>query len=317
MPKSRLRSPDNQGSIHEMSAGPPTVVSIGELLWDKFPDSAHLGGAPSNFAVHTAALGARSVLVSRVGMDEYGDQAIKILSEKGVNTAFLQRDPDLATGLVKVDLSGTEPEYDILQHVAWDAIEWEDRLSPLLNSAQAVCFGTLAQRAEISGKTIQKVMSYAPGSCLKVLDLNFRQNHHSADVVETSLHLADVVKLSEPEIPILRGYLNGTEDDALFIVNLRGKFSLDCVILSLGEKGCRVLGENHDFTLETTSRDVVNTVGAGDAFTAAFVAHRLSGKDPQTCAESANQVGGYVVTREDGMPVLPQNFRISSWNLTQ
>ena len=316
MPESRSRSPDNQGSTHQMSAGPPTVVSIGELLWDQFPDGPHLGGAPSNFAVHTALLGARSVLVSRVGQDEHGDRAIKILGERGVDTAFLQRDPDLATGLVKVDLSGNEPEYEILQHVAWDAIAWEDRLTQLLNSAQAVCFGTLAQRSEISGKTIQKVVGDAADSCLKVLDLNFRQNFHSADVVGKSLNLADVVKLSEPEIPILRGYLNGTEDDALFIVNLRARFSLDCVVLSLGEKGCRVLGEDHNFTLETTSRDVVNTVGAGDAFTAAFVAHRLSGEGPETCAEKANQAGGFVVTHHDGMPVLPPDFRVSSWNLS-
>ena len=290
------------------------IISIGELLWDQFPDSSHLGGAPSNFAVHTASLGARSILVSRVGQDKYGNRAVEILGEKGVDTAFIQRDPVLKTGLVNVDLSGDEPEYEILGQVAWDDIAWEDRFSPLMESADAVCFGTLSQRSETSRTTILRAVHNAKDSCLKVLDLNFRQDYHSLEVVQNSLQLADVVKLSGPEIPILRRYLGGGQADGQFLKNLRSRYSLDCVVLSLGERGCRVFDGGDEFTVKAVSRDVVNTVGAGDAFTAAFVTHRLAGNDAETCAKKANQAGGYVVTCEDGMPILPTTHRIFAFN---
>jgi len=293
-----------------MSPETPRVVAIGELLWDRIPGKSCLGGAPANFAVHAASLGARSVLVSRVGKDPDGESAAKMLSAKGVDTTFLQMDDRLMTGEVRVEISDGEPSYQIVEQVAWDAIGWDDRLSSTLGSVDAVCFGTLAQRHPISRATIQRFVKEIGDRCFKVLDLNFRQHYHSPEVIATSLHLADMVKLSLPELPVLRKYDQGSADDRSYFADLKRRFALDCIVLSLGARGCRVIGEDYDFTMETVPKDVVNTVGAGDAFTAAFVVGRLSGSSPEACAEMANRAGGFVVTREDGMPILPSEFRI-------
>lgn len=293
-----------------ISAAPPHVVAVGEVLWDEFPDGARLGGAPANFAVHCAAMGGRAALVSRVGQDGRGRETLDLLRGRGVDVGFIQQDAGRPTGRVRVTLQEGRPAYEIVEGMAWDAIEWEPRLLSLAQAADAVCFGTLARRSEPSRRTLGRFVAECGEACLKTLDINFRQGYHSEEVVRESLRLADVLKLSDEEVPILRGYLRGAGDDGAFLNEVRERFQVETVVLTLGAKGCRVLGPEGDLRVSAAPRQVVNTVGAGDAFTAAFVLHRLAGKDALTCADRGNRAGGYVTTQDSATPELPEAFRV-------
>lgn len=293
-----------------MRGDPPLVVALGAVLWDVFPDGARLGGAPANFAVHAAALGARSALVSCVGNDEMGRNALDILRARGVVTDAVQVHPHRPTGSVSVTLTDGQPDYEIVEDVAWDAMTWHSELARLARSARALCFGTLDQRDPQSRRAIVKFLDAASPACLRVLDLNFRQHFHAEEVVLSSLARADVLKLNGGEVPVLRDYVGGVADVDDFLTELRARFDLQCVVLTLGADGCRVIGDAGICQAVGKKRRVVNTVGAGDAFTAAFALHLLNGATIRTCAEQANAVGGFVTTQDSGMPMLPKRFRV-------
>jgi fructokinase len=290
----------------------PLIVALGEVLWDIFPTGRHLGGAPANFAVHCAELGARSVLVSGVGHDDLGRQAVSALSEHGVDTRWVQVEERHPTGTVPVTLVDGQPSYEIVEGVAWDHILWQEDFEALAKTANAICFGSLAQRSPQSRETIQRFVDATTQQCLRVLDVNFRQHYHSSAVFLQSLALANVVKLNEDEVALLRLYVGGSMDRDVFLHELRARFNLDWVILTLGALGCCVFGENGVVSVPGTSQDVVNTVGAGDAFTAAFVCHYLKGEAVAMGAQYANALGGYVTTQESGTPHLPNDFCIWS-----
>jgi fructokinase len=289
---------------------PPLLVAIGAVLWDVFSDGERLGGAPANFAVHAAALGARSALVSCVGDDARGREAIEILNGHGARTDAVQVDAHRPTGTVPVTLVEGQPSYEIVEGVAWDAITWRSELSALAKTAHAICFGTLDQREQESWQTILGFLDAASPTCLRVLDVNFRQHYHNREVVHESLKRADVLKLNDEEVPLLREYVGGSEDVDEFLGDVLTRYDLRCVIMTLGEKWCRVVSKEGVFGARGKKQTVVNTVGAGDAFTAAFVSHLINGADLQLCAERANSVGGFVTTQDSGMPKLPVSFRI-------
>lgn len=288
----------------------PQIVAVGEVLWDEFPDGVRLGGAPANFAVHTAALGGRIALVSRVGADAQGQETLCRLSARGVDTRYVQEDPARPTGRVVVTLQEGKPSYQIVEGVAWDAIAWAEPLTDLARRAGVVCFGTLAQRHPDSRGSVIRFVRETQSRCLKVLDINFRQHYHTEEVVRESLLLSDVLKLSDDETPVLRDYLGGQGDDAAFLSDVRNRFGIDTVIQTLGAAGCRVFGPEGDIRVASAPQRVVNTVGAGDAFTAAYVLCRIAGRDALTSACHANRVGGYVTTQDSGTPALPEAFRI-------
>lgn len=293
-----------------MRRGPPCVVAIGAVLWDVFPDGERLGGAPANFAVHAAALGARSTMVSCVGDDARGKAALEILSERDVAIDAVQVHAHRPTGSVNVILVDGQPTYEIVEGVAWDAITWCSELAPIAQSAHALCFGTLDQRAAQSRQAITNFLDAASPDCLRVLDINFRQHYHTDEIVRESLIRADVLKLNDEEVVLLRDYVGGEEDVDAFLTDICARFDLRCVILTLGEQGCRILGEDGICRAIGKRQQVVNTVGAGDAFTAAYVMHLLAGAPIQICAEQANAVGGFVTTQDGGMPPLPARFRV-------
>ncbi len=293
-----------------MRRDPPCVVAIGAVLWDVFPDGERLGGAPANFAVHAAALGARSTMVSCVGDDARGKAALEILSERDVAIDAVQVHAHRSTGSVNVILVDGQPTYEIVEGVAWDAITWCSELAPIAQSAHALCFGTLDQRAAQSRQAITNFLDAASPDCLRVLDINFRQHYHTDEIVRESLIRADVLKLNDEEVVLLRDYVGGEEDVDAFLTDICARFDLQCVILTLGEQGCRILGEDGICRARGKRQQVVNTVGAGDAFTAAYVMHLLAGAPIQICAEQANAVGGFVTTQDGGMPPLPARFRV-------
>lgn len=292
----------------------PFIVAVGEVLWDVFPTGAHLGGAPANFVVHCAALGARAALVSGVGSDDLGRQALSALSGHGVDTSWVQEDNAHPTGTVPVTVVDGQPSYEIVEGVAWDHMVWQEDFEALAKMANAICFGSLAQRSPQSRETIQRFVDAKRQDCLCVLDVNFRQHYYGAKVLLQSLALANVVKLNEEEVASLRLYVGGAEDRDVFLNELCSRFSLDWVVLTLGADGCCVFGGDDVISVAGIAQDVVNTVGAGDAFTAAFVSHYLKGEDVALCAQYANALGGYVTTQESGTPHLPHDFCIWSKN---
>ncbi len=293
-----------------MRRDPPCVVAIGAVLWDVFPDGERLGGAPANFAVHAAAMGARVAMVSCVGDDARGKAALEILSGRDVAVDALQIHAHRPTGSVNVTLVDGQPAYEIVEGVAWDAITWCSELAPIAQSAHALCFGTLDQRDAQSRRAITNFLDAASPNCLRVLDVNFRQDHHTYEIVRESIARADVLKLNDEEVVLLRDYVGGEEDVDAFLTDICVRFDLQCVILTLGEHGCRIVSEGGIWQAVGKRQQVVNTVGAGDAFTAAFVVHLLAGTPMQICAEQANAVGGFVTTQDGGMPPLPVRFRV-------
>jgi fructokinase len=288
-----------------------SVVSVGELLYDVFPEGEKLGGAPSNFAFQAASMGGDVVLVSAVGEDERGRRAVSFLEDAGVGVTGVRKCDDADTGIVQVALSDGQPTYDIVEDVAWDQIDILPETESALQSADLVCWGTLGQRSCRSRKAHRQLFDLLPGSCVGVCDINFRQNYHSEDVVLSCLHQANILKLSDEEVPILRGYLPGFRDVRDYLREIRQAFSIDVVVMTMGSAGCRILAANTDFSVPATAVNVANTVGAGDAFTAAFALHYLAGHDLRTCAEHGNKVGAYVATQDSGMPRLPDEFRVN------
>jgi fructokinase len=290
----------------------PIVIAIGELLWDEFPDGARLGGAPANFAVHCASLGAQAHLVSRVGDDERGRQSRDDIGRLGVNIDSVQTDPSLPTGSVIIDMSGHVHTFTIVENVAWDAIKWRPECGKLARRADVIAFGSLAQRDKRSRDAIGRLLSFASPDCIKFFDINFRQHYHSSEVVRFSLQQCDILKLSDEEIPILRRYFQSEYKDDIYMRRLGEEYGIKIIILTLGAKGCRVFTSQEEFSACEKPVEVVNTVGSGDAFSAAFVVSYLAGHDLETCAKRANEVGGYVATRGSATPELPEDYRLAS-----
>ena len=287
------------------------VVAFGEVLWDEFPDGARLGGAPCNFAVCCAGLGVESAMVSAVGRDDRGDEAVQRIGQRGVNIEHVERS-ELPTGRVEIQLSDGHPSYTIVENVAWDRITWRPELAELAGKARVLCFGTLAQRSGTNRDTLARFAKLTPADCLKVVDLNFRQPFHDQAVVERSLEMATILKLSDEEVGTLRNYLGGPAQDEPFLESLLESRGLDTIVLTMGSKGCTVFAPGQRLRVESNPIKVVNTVGAGDAFTAGFVTQRLAGANLEQAARTANQIGGYVASCDSATPELPEAARLTA-----
>src|SRR5688572_4929087 len=246
------------------------IVGIGEVLWDVYPDGRKVaGGAPFNFAFHCHQLGHPAVIVSRVGDDELGRELRDRVRELGLSDEFIQTDRDHPTGTVQVSLDANAvPTYTITENVAWDHIAWDSGLVALQHRARAICFGTLAQRAPISRATILHLVKEVDHS-IKILDLNLRPPHEQAGGLAEALKYAQWLKLSREEyarLPQLIAWDELEEDFATYLESILG-ISLICI--TDGPNGCELISEQGDFKLPGVPARVVDTVGAGDAFTAA------------------------------------------------
>ena len=274
----------------------PVVVGIGELLWDVYPDAAHLGGAPANFVSLAAALGAGSWLVSAGGDDDLGDRALADLRERGVRMDHVGRDADRATGRVMVTLDAEKrPTFAIESDVAWDYIAWCDGLDDLARRADAVCFGTLAQRSPVSRATIARFVMATRAAAMRVLDVNLRESFFDRETLERSLAMASVLKLNELELPVITSLFSmagGTTVDTLRAILRR--FDLQLVALTRGPDGALLVTADDASEEPAPPVRVVNTVGAGDAFTAALVYERLRGRPLREVNRRANAVAAMV-----------------------
>jgi fructokinase len=289
------------------------IVGLGEVLWDMLPGGACLGGAPANFAYIATRLGDQGIVASRVGEDARGAEALRRLEKLAVDVAYVQTDPDHPTGTVQVEIdSQGQATYDICHPVAWDFLEWTAQWQNLAAHADAVCFGSLAQRSAQSRASIRKFLSALPESTVKVFDVNLRQSYYSAHVLAESMRLANVVKVNDAELPIvlaLCGLPHGSERSSA--ETLLQAFRLKMVCITRG--GCgSLLFQRHECNEHPGFRiQVADTVGSGDAFTAGLLHEFLRGSSLRQMNEFANLIGAWVATERGAMPA-PKGGRLEN-----
>lgn len=281
----------------------PLVVAIGEALWDELPSGRRPGGAPANCAAHADALGARAALVSRVGAGESGHELRRVLESAGIDAEHVSFDPDHVTGRVTVAVDEVgRPTFTIHGNSAWDYIEFTRALAELARAADAVCFGTLAQRSRVSRATIRRVVTLSPVSNLRVCDLNLRPPFVSREVVEASLGLANVLKLNAEELATVCDMLSIGGDAIDALPALADAHGLDLVALTDGERGSRLYARGEISNHWGIAVDVVDTVGAGDAFTAALIVGRLRGMELDELNAFAGETAARACTHAGAFP---------------
>jgi fructokinase len=286
-----------------------TIVALGEVLWDVFPDGPRFGGAPANLACHAAAMGAEVFMVSQVGNDQLGEKAIEALREHGVNTDHIGRSDDHPTGTVKVELDAAgKPLFTITANVAWDRIPWSDQLLDLATRTDAVCFGTLAQRHDISRRTIQEFLAAVPPAALRVLDVNLRAPFFDHAVIERSLELANVFKLSDDELPVIAPMLGIDATESSTLAQLMQHYKLRLVALTRGKDGALLFDGKHSSQAQGQPVAVKDTVGAGDSFTAVLTLGILKGMSLDTINQRACEVAAYVCSQAGATPSLPEQY---------
>lgn len=269
----------------------PRILSCGEVLWDLFPEGPRFGGAPANFACHAAILGGEVSILSAVGEDPRGRAAIEILRGFGVDTSWVQRISGAQTGSVGVRLDGVgKPSFQIHEEVAWDQIGWRSELPEHISRLDALYFGTLGQRSQTSRATLRCALDLARDQrILRVLDVNLRPPLHDPTLIRESVTLASVLKLSDDELQEVSTAcgIPTTQPAEDILRNLREQFDLQCVVMTLGAKGAVMVSDKVTAVQPGIPIQVVDTVGAGDSFTAAFVLGWLRGNPPQEILRKA------------------------------
>lgn len=284
----------------------PLVVGLGEILWDLLPSGRQLGGAPANFAFHARQLGALGTVVSAVGADPLGQAILERLPALGLETRFVAVPDGCPTGTVSVSLDarGTA-SYTIHENVAWDHIPFTADMQSLAERADAVCLGSLAQRHADSRAAIRQFLAATRADCLRIFDLNLRQHYFDRETVETTLSRCQVLKLNDEEWPVLAGLLE--HDPALpgGFGTLAARYGLNLVALTCGPRGSLLYSPSGISRLDAAPTQVVDTVGAGDAFTAALAVGLLRGLPLMTVHRHASLVAAYVCSQSGATPTLP------------
>ncbi len=288
----------------------PKVFGIGELLWDLLPAGRQLGGAPANFAYHASALGAEVGLISRVGNDPLGHEALDRIRHLGVSTDGIEVDEAKPTGTVSVDLAPDgQPLFVIHEHVAWDHLSGATNTAHSLSNSDALCFGTLGQRSEPSRSTIQALVASSPPSSLRIFDINLRQQFYSPQGIVESLSLCNFLKVNESELPVLSKLFQLTGDDRSRIATLVSRFQLKGAAFTLGARGSLVYFAGDWSEVAAREVRVTDTIGAGDAFTAALALGLLSGWPLQKAHHQANAIAAHVCSCPGATPPIPATLR--------
>lgn len=249
----------------------PKVVSLGEVLWDLLPSGPVLGGAPSNFACHVAGLGGDAALVSRVGDDDFGRKARRQLTAKGVRLDALGTDPTAPTGTVGVELTADgQPKFTIHENVAWDRITADDAARAVVGAADAVCFGSLAQRTPAARLAIRALLGSTRPGALRIFDINLRAPFYAQETLAESLRLADVLKLNDGELAILAQMFALPGSPREQVQSLARTFELQAILLTLGAEGSCLWRAEQWYEQPGQRVDVRDTIGAGDSFTAVY-----------------------------------------------
>ena len=294
---------------------PRLILGIGELLWDLLPEGPQLGGAPANFTLMAARLGNHAAVLSRIGRDDLGRKAMKVLDPLPVDTSHLQVDTVHETGRVTVELKDGLPDYVIHQPAAWDYMELSDEWVQLAERADAICFGSLAQRSLESRQTIQTLSAQTSSACVRVFDVNLRQPFYSSETVQESLELATVFKMNDAEVPAVQGLLGLPTDEDLSGAKLRAgalrlleEFpTLQLVAITRGGSGSLLVTREEWHEHPGIPVKVADTIGAGDAFTAAMTHYFLRGAELAILNEAGNRWGAWVASQRGAMPHLPES----------
>jgi fructokinase len=287
------------------------IVAVGEVLWDLLLTGRQLGGAPANFAYHAHALGAQVDFITRVGNDDDGREIIRRFQVMGMPVATIQIDETAPTGTTKVTLSGDGlPHFTVQENVAWDYVAAAPEALAAASGADAISFNSLAQRCERSRNTVRQLLALTPSHALRVLDINFRQQFYSHEVVETSLQLANVLKLNDDELSRLAAMLKLSGSTEQQIERLAQIFDLRLIALTRGPQGSLLFEQAGKRWSDCLSHPVkvVDTVGAGDSFTAALVLGLLVKMDLDEINTIANEVARYVCSQAGATPTLPAEF---------
>ncbi len=285
-----------------------TVVGLGEILWDVFPERKVLGGAPANFAYHVSQFGYNGYAVGAIGDDLLGKEILSSLQDKGLN--YLIETTNFQTGTVQVTLNKTGiPQYEICENVAWDNIPFTAKTENLAKNTGTVCFGSLAQRNEVSKETIKRFLAAMSENSLKIFDINIRQHFYTKELIHESLLMCNMLKINDDEVIIvseLFGWKDMEEQD--ICKKILEDYNLDIVILTKGTEGSFVFTPKETSYQPTPKVHVADTVGAGDSFTAAFVASYMHGDRITDAHQLAMEVSAYVCTQHGAMPKLPDAY---------
>ncbi len=297
----------------------PVVVGLGEILWDLFPDGARFGGAPANFACSSAGLGRQSLdvyMVSAVGTDDLGDKAIVALVEHGVQANAVARNKR-PTGQVHVKLDADgHASYEFEPDAAWDRLEWTSVLEQLAIRTDAVCFGTLGQRSADSLSTIRRFVSATPSNAFRILDINIRRPFIRDEIIVDSLRLANILKLNDEELPVLASLFQLTGTPLSMMKQLASRFGIQIVALTRGADGAILLRGDEVSDEPGIKTNVLDTVGAGDAFTATLAIGLLQGRDLQWINRKACEVAAFVCSQSGATPKMPDQLLFSPKNST-
>lgn len=294
------------------------VVGMGEALWDVLPEGKKIGGAPANFAYHVSQFGLNSRVVSAVGEDKLGTEILDNFRAKQLN-CMIETVP-YPTGTVQVELDAEGvPCYDIKEGVAWDNIPFTPALADLARQTRAVCFGSLAQRSVVSRQTINSFLDAMPqdDNVLKIFDVNLRQSFYTKEILCNSFSKCNILKINDEELVTVSrmfGYPGIDLQDKCWI--LLAKYNLKMLILTCGVNGSYVFTPGNVSFVETPKVEVADTVGAGDSFTATFVAAILKGLCVQEAHKLAVKVSAYVCTQNGAMPELPESLKESMNSLS-
>ncbi len=285
------------------------VVGLGEALWDVLPEGKKLGGAPSNFAFHAGQFGLNSIAVSALGEDRLAEETIQQLEEKELNYCMPRVPYPTGTVQVTLDEEGV-PTYDIKENVAWDNIPFTDEVKSVAENTRAVCWGSLAQRNATSRETIYRFLDATPDSCMKIFDINLRQNFYTKDVICESLKRCNVLKINDEELVTVGrmfGYPGLDIENKCWLI--LGKYDLDMLVLTCGVNGSYVFTPGTMSFQETPKVEVADTVGAGDSFTGTFCAAILAGLPVAEAHRHAVEVSAFVCTQNGAMPQVPDSLK--------
>ena len=285
------------------------IVGLGEALWDVLPEGKKLGGAPANFAYHAAQFGLDTIAISALGEDKLAVETIDALKEHNLN--YLMPRVPYPTGTVQVTLTGDGiPTYDIKENVAWDNIPLTDEMLEIAKNARAVCFGSLAQRNVVSRENIHKFLDATPDDCVKIFDINLRQQFYTKEVIKESLKRCNILKINDEELVLIGrmfGYPGLDIENKCWLI--LGKYNLDMLVLTCGTNGSYVFTPGQMSFQETPKVEVADTVGAGDSFTGSFVGSILNGKPVPEAHKTAVQVSAFVCTQNGAMPIVPDRLK--------
>ena len=282
------------------------IIGLGEALWDMLPEGKKLGGAPANFAYHAGQFGLQTLAVSALGEDKLAEETIEALEQNGLN--YLMPRVPYATGTVQVTLTGNGiPTYEIKENVAWDNIPFTAEVEEAARNCRAVCFGSLAQRNVVSRETIQKFLDATPEDCLKICDINLRQQFFSKEVLEDSFRRCNILKINDEELVVVSRMFGYQDlDDAKVCQQMVKDYDLQMLVLTCGTNGSYVFTKDGQQSYQPTPKvEVADTVGAGDSFTGSFCAAVLNGKPIAEAHRIAVEVSAYVCTQNGAMPKYP------------